>query len=257
MGNVGLVAVCRALCINYKAFSGGMPDLLLLRVRMRTQCGRCRGGDRDRDGGGDGMKASGTDADGPHGFVSLNALLGEGWEVWGHREKRRLRSQQAAITDLCDLFDSETAPAPSEAEAPMPTAHAAVHSFDMADPSVTAVSLEALQEATEESAGSTFLTGIASSATAEVAAYRDPFHCDEGDLTVPASNLCRCACSSQELEQMQGDDNIDAGGLENLDFEALCVEVKGPNDRLAPHQLLWLHVLASGNVKVAVVRVRE
>ncbi|EKX42013.1 hypothetical protein GUITHDRAFT_45708, partial [Guillardia theta CCMP2712] len=44
LGGRRISAICRALCINYRHFSGGMPDLVLLRGRRRQRGGEGGGG---------------------------------------------------------------------------------------------------------------------------------------------------------------------------------------------------------------------
>lgn len=49
LGGVALAAILAALCLNYKHFGGGLPDLLLMRA-VRTRSG----------GGGDGGNTTGA-----------------------------------------------------------------------------------------------------------------------------------------------------------------------------------------------------
>ena len=50
MGNSDLCMVCRALAVNYKQFSSGAPDLLLIRVKKRRRRRKGAGNIDDHDG---------------------------------------------------------------------------------------------------------------------------------------------------------------------------------------------------------------
>lgn len=45
LGGVGLAAILAALCLNYKHFGGGLPDLLLMRAVRTRGSGGGGGGD--------------------------------------------------------------------------------------------------------------------------------------------------------------------------------------------------------------------
>jgi hypothetical protein len=95
MGGKALAAVLRPLIVNYRYYSGGLPDLLLVRV-MRREGGEEEGprerrgeeGHRRKEMEG-GMEGEGGDATGLEGLVAVTGLPGWVLERVGRRRGER------------------------------------------------------------------------------------------------------------------------------------------------------------------------
>ena len=75
----------------------------------------------------------------------------------------------------------------------------------------------------------------------------------EGDLEERVTSDSLPAASRYHYE---GSDLLD-GDLSDFSFEALLVEVKGPNDHLSEKQIVWLNIFKRHGVPAIVCKVKE
>lgn len=186
LGGVNLVCIFRALFVNFKFLSAGMPDLLSIRMRKIS---------RSADGCANESCLSEV--------LDLSKLLRPGWETVA-------AEGDSSWDDLTNLTRKKQSPLNT-------TSTLALFS----------------QAADDRSTLTEYVNGV------DLESNKHEERTDIAtieDLKLPA----------------------DSEGVKHV-YESMLLEVKGPNDSLAPNQLLWSFILSQskGNVKSYVGYVKE
>jgi hypothetical protein len=227
MGGPTVAAVCRAMAVNFKHFTGGAPDLMLVRVQRRTVCDTaCACG------------AVRTAVVQDYRLVDIAELLGEDWSKQMHMDVRVSPPNRTAGGLHAGGAREEVESASEEAQG-LAGVDAAVQEPMQVDDNV--------QEDGQESPGTTDFEPQQSARSAATAAEQTPLSMKNAHIhglylaqlapaptsaTVPCSSPCSNGCGGCTT----------AFRYEYL-LEARFVEVKGPTDSLMFRQRVWLHIL--------------
>jgi len=224
LGGAGLAGIFRMFCVNHSYFSGGAPDLLMIRVVAKQAVDKTETKMSSPD---DLQEPSRREVD----TLDLDDWLGADWESLGrearetedyfdllqpkrgrNREARKTGSSTKKSTPVTSATESE------EVDLALPESSMLV---DASDGNYDSYDLGQLIADVGE--------------TPSPSSRPDPFLCESKDLCLPSPRS-----SAQEWS-----------------YEACLVEVKGPTDSLAPRQLLWLQALREYGVNAVVCAVHE
>jgi hypothetical protein len=236
MGGPTVAAVCRAMAVNFKHFTGGAPDLMLVRVQRRTVCDTaCACG------------AVRTAVVQDYRLVDVAELLGEDWSKQMHMDVRvsppnrtagGLHAGGVGVVNQPPVDDMQGSADPDAAdELSMQVDDGAGdhegggESPDMTDfePQSSARSATSAAEQTPLSMKNAHIHGLY---LAQLAPAPAPV---SASFTAPC---CSSGCGADSTLCSA----TTAFRYEYL-LEARFVEVKGPTDSLMFRQRVWLHIL--------------
>jgi hypothetical protein len=237
MGGPTVAAVCRAMAVNFKHFTGGAPDLMLVRVQRRTVCDTaCACG------------AVRTAVVQDYRLVDVAELLGEDWSKQMHMDVRVSPPNPTAggpqaggvgVVNQPPVHDMQGSADPDAAdELSMQVDDGAgdheggEESPDMTDfePRPSARSATSAAEQTPLSTKNAHIHGL----------YLAQLAPSPASGAAPSTGPCSSDCGTTGTTQCST--TTTAFRYEYL-LEARFVEVKGPTDSLMFRQRVWLHIL--------------
>lgn len=284
----GLVSLCKLLVANFRHFQGGAPDLLLIRgyrstppsklqIRRGNLCSMCS---RIRDNEtNSSLNSSGTHAV-DFEFINMDTWLGPDWRRFGSDRFRPLVHNEEDFYSLLHPRGSKVSSDNRfEKNAIVEFFRSTGRRDEAGSSSATCVDITEEPSSHTESAheGVVRSDDYSSSnhAGGDDGAVAVEAEGAEGDAEVapdvltPAKynkfayygphlqNPC-VGCRDETCdESAHGDALICYSWINEWTFECMFVEVKGPTDRLADRQAVWLHALEAGGSGAAVCQIRE
>lgn len=279
----GLVSLCKLLIANFRHFQGGAPDLLLIRgyrkpmsKRGDNLCAMCAGSAVDTQ----------TGASNHLEFINMDMWLGSDWRRFG---SDRMRPSVHNEEDFYSLLHPRGGGGGGSADDRLDR-NSIAEFFRSGgrgeEMSGTGKSSGASSIASPETAGSAHANKSAIDNNNGEDDGSAEFGAGEGDVAepgdVPEAALTpkynKFAYYGPDLQtpcrqchdrcQLNDDDVMHAGiddsaltrysWIHEWTFECMFVEVKGPTDRLADRQAVWLHALEAGGAAGALVcQIRE
>jgi hypothetical protein len=264
----GLHALCKLFISNFRHFQGGAPDLLLIRgfryvsYADDDNCCTCKAVR--------GSAAKSCHED--YQFIDLNEWLGSGWETLrDDASSTRWRNDESFVNDLNSLsmpvFGDRGAGKSADIENP----NNSVKRWFSKEGASFGPDKEDLYAPQGEDGDLSADNDVV--ATEEIPENQQPrmsiresrFRYSGADL----KNPCRHCFEAHDRNIVEGSvvdssvivEEITEGDfmwVDNWTFECMLVEVKGPTDRLADRQAVWLHALSvGGKVPAVVCQIRE
>ena len=274
IGGIVLAHICRAMAVNYKYLGSGLPDLLLIRLKSRgvsRGSGDSGGGDSSstvsyKGEGGDSKCVSegirggvGNGADGEGECIDLSVVLGESWERLGSPAPSLENKVKGRGRDDWELpqhsYKATSKPSHSKTNtAQVGYADEKTDTIGDGDGGEEYVSIEAADGVLSDSNITT--------TTADPFIYLGP---DLTDLShiMPTTTLTNTTSTTTTSPLTPNtttpttSDGVTCHVWDKYHCDAMFIEVKGPGDKLAPHQLLWQHILYNSGAHSIVGYVRE
>jgi hypothetical protein len=283
----GLLSLCKLLTANFRHFQGGAPDLLLIRgyraipsskftPKHGNLCSTCS------DKINSSLSSSNKHAI-DYEFINMDTWLGSDWQRFGsdrvrpfvHNEEdfySLLHPREPRVSDddkldknaIVDFFRSNGRR--DEVISSSAT------SVDLTEEPVTTPPQCALEGSARSGDQSNYVGGEDSAIAVEAegngqvdaevtleavtpaaASKYNKFAYYGPDLQTPCMH-CR---EKKDDEPAHADALIRYSWINEWTFECMFVEVKGPTDRLADRQAVWLHALEAGGSGAAVCQIRE
>ena len=259
MHGKGLSSVCKIFITNFRHFQGGAPDLLLIRGYRKMK----------REGSNDACGCFQRNNNSYFEFIDFDDWLGVGWERCGGRISTDRNYMEEDLTlpikpfaNSKTIYNDPSTMLESKALLSwMEDSKSNTTSFDGKSNNNSIISNhvhdltgphEEVDPVTHPMLIDLDISEVEDEIPSAPAVRFSKFVYNGADI----SNPCKICHEKESI--LQDHENPFAWTHSDWIFEALFVEVKGPSDRLAERQAIWLHALdVGGGVPAVVCQIRE